>query len=271
MAAILKLAFGVWLLAAGALQAGEGPVAPMNTVDSGRGWEAVGRLHIGQGSFCTASLISPTLVLTAAHCLFDEKTGARIPDVELEFRAAYRGGRAEAYRGARRSIVHPDYAGAAPESPARVAADLALIELDQPIQKSGIAPFALGRKPGEGDSVQVVSYAVNRAEAPSLQNLCHVLGAFEAAQVLSCQIDFGSSGAPIFVVRDGVARIVSVVSSKARMDGQRVALVAPVEDAVQMLAAQLAAQEPVFRSSREPERIARGVGLDASGAKFLRP
>ena len=42
----------------------------------GQIWPAVGRLTLdgGQG-FCTASLIAPDIILTAAHCLYDEKTG----------------------------------------------------------------------------------------------------------------------------------------------------------------------------------------------------
>ena len=36
------------------------------TGDDSRGWHAVGRLNIGDNSFCTGALIAPDLVLTAA-------------------------------------------------------------------------------------------------------------------------------------------------------------------------------------------------------------
>ena len=148
----------------------------LETGDDSRGWEAVGRLNFGDRGFCTGALIEPNLVLTAAHCMFDKETGARIDAQDMEFLAGWRNGRAAAYRGVRRAVVHPDYVFGGVDRLDRVAYDLALLELDQPIRLPSITPFETDIGPATGDKVEVVSYAMDRSEAPSLQEVCFVLG-----------------------------------------------------------------------------------------------
>ena len=102
--------------------------------------------------------------------------------------------------------------------------DLALLRLARPIDNGRVIPFETSQTPNKGDAVGVVSYAHDRADTPSLQEPCHVLARRFGSIVLSCDVDFGSSGAPVFVIEDGVARIVSVVSAKAEIGERRVAL-----------------------------------------------
>jgi len=257
-----------------AVQAQDAGLIRLDTGYAARGWEAVGRLDIADKGFCTGTLIAPDLVLTAAHCLFDRESGAPIDPARIEFLAGMRNGRALAYRDVRRAVTHPGYLPGAQATASQH--DLALLELSQPVRLTGVRPFDIGLPVTAGAQVGVVSYAHDRPDAPALQEVCSVLGAEAGVMVMSCDIDFGSSGAPVFSIADGIASIVSVVSAKADMDGNDVALGAVLgngsDGQIEMLIAALAGHGAVFRSPApgQVRVVAPGERVE-TGARFVRP
>jgi V8-like Glu-specific endopeptidase len=252
-----------------AATAQDSDLVTLETASESRGWEAVGRLDIQGKGFCTAALIDVHLILTAAHCIHDAR-GRKIDAERFTFSAGLRNGRAEATRDIISLTAHPDYVhqGSTAETSV-VATDIAVLRLDRPIRRARLQPYPVASEPRPGDEVGVVSYARGRAELPSLQQVCDVMGEQQGVVIMSCDVDYGASGSPVFMVRNGRTSIVSVVSAMTELAGQKVSLGTSLGAPLRALLAHYNGAGPA-RPGGTQRLISTGQRND-TGAKFVRP
>lgn len=234
------------------------------------GWEAVGRVEIGENGYCTGVLIAPNLVLTAAHCVYDRQNNA-IDATTLTFRAGLQDGNSIADSPVARLVAHKGYDPHRPYGADNIRKDAALLELAQPIPTAIADPFVLHRGSSKGRRVSVVSYGQGRDEALSWQKDCGVLGQDDGLIAFDCNITFGSSGAPVFV-RDGTrARILTLISGGNMNDGDPMAFGMDLPPLVAELKRDLRAAPVAQTASTGIRRVKVGQGGGASGAKFAKP
>ena len=264
----------VLMLMAPALQAQDTALEKLDTWGRNRGWEGVGFLNIENKARCTGTMIRPDLVLTAAHCLYDSRTGERINPRKIEFRAGWRSGKSIASRLGERAVIHPGYGNGDGDklSAQQIRHDIALLQLADPILSTHADPFRTDRGATAGHAVSVVSYGRGRNDAPSRQRECQILESRGGVLAMSCDAVPGSSGAPVFAMRDGRPRIVAVVSAIGQVEGREVSFAMDIERPLAEAMAALRNGVGVFPTAiTSARRLAVGSERSIGGARFVKP
>lgn len=177
---------------------------------------AAGRLeYAGSDGGCSAALVRPDVIVSAAHCLStperpegvffrpgDGPHGELYP-VDLVFR-------------------HPLYDPASDKVEWRLRFDIAVGRLARPVPGARALPFAQGAEAKVGESLFIISWRVGGPDRPR-QRACPVIEGIDGLVTLGCEVRGGESGAPVLRQTPSGPQLVAVINSRRHILNQPVA------------------------------------------------
>lgn len=166
-------------------------------------WSSIGKLFNETGASCSGVVISRDQILTAAHCLYNARSGRFLAPETLHFLVGYRTGRYSAHARISSYRIGPGFDPRRYDQTA--GSDWAVLTVAERLP-AAIEPIRLRRELAPtGTKAVLVGYGRDRAFAMTADRDCELRENFAAGSLLrhTCRSTFGYSGAPILVGTGG--------------------------------------------------------------------
>lgn len=191
---------------------------------------SAGRIEVRDGpGTCSAALIAPQVIVTAAHCV----------DADAGHSYLFHLGAGSVSIPVTRVVVHPLYADLSGQSLRRLRFDIAVAKLSRPVDSDLATGFPLGDEAQRGEGLFMASW---RAGPRPRERRCLVLETDIPGIVpLGCRVRGGESGAPVLRMTEKGLELVAIVNSTANDHGRSVAFASDVRGRIAPLQARLRA------------------------------
>lgn len=182
---------------------------------------AAGRIESREsGGGCSAALIGPDVIVTAAHCVGEGD------DRDYVFRlgAATR----TELVPVDRIVVHPLYSDFHRQRLRRLRFDIAVGRLSAPIDPVTVKAFQLGDEARIGEGLFLASWRLGNTPRPRERRCLVIEGEVPGVVTLGCRVRGGESGAPVLRMTEDGVELVAIVNSTAQQGSRSVAFAADV-------------------------------------------
>ncbi len=192
----------------------------------GAPWDAIGQVNVGGfriGLQCTGTLVAPTLVVTAAHCVINRVSEQPFPLKEVHFLAGVRGGENKGSASAQCLHFLPGYRYVAPNKytpdllTQKVTTqfftnDVVVIVLDNKLQVDP-APIDESVISRPGLRLTHVAYPADHRFVPWVHFDCRLLRSDLQSGLWfnDCDTHPGSSGGPVLTHTDGTYKLAAIM------------------------------------------------------------
>jgi protease YdgD len=239
-------------------------------------WSAIGKLYNETGGACTAVIIARDKVLTAAHCIYNERTQRFIPAAALHFLVGYTAGRYSVHARVASYVTGTGFDRLRYDATSN--ADWAVLSLDEPLPAE-IEPLKLsaGASPS-GTKAVIAGYPQDRAFAMTADADCELREPIDDGKLVThtCRGIAGYSGAPILIGTGDKVEIAGIQIATVKGDGWQKMLAVPAQTVQQALLDDAPRPSTLFAvnnmagSLTAPTPLTDGVVL-LSTLAFLRP
>ena len=189
----------------------------------------------GRGT-CSAVLIGPSLVATAAHCLggFDARLKSGAPSTF--FRTGAYPGHESVAREIAEVAKHPFFDSENKRTERSFGSDIALARLARPIPEDIAKPLEIGPTVEIGERVLIASYAGGAGER-ARERMCPALDRVATLTRLSCLVKSGESGAPVVRLTETGPQLAGILVATGKEGHQPFAFVVDAETRMRQLRA----------------------------------